>query len=312
MVTEAKERGIGMLFQSTRAARRALLTTVSAAALVFAVNNQAEAQTASPTWWASIEGQYNWIDGDALSAIENTAAGPLGFALEPKHGLAGKLHFGGMLDHDWSASVGIRYGRASKESDSAFAYSEFQAGGDADYEESHFVVDLEIGRDVGLGSSATARVFGGLRFAKFDGDGTGGIYSSFNTAYADFSTSQNFSGVGPRLGIDAAVPLAQNLRVDIGLAGALLYGKRKATVEGSYSGFYGSSSFSEKSNKKVWVPNVEASVALTYLLGSNVSISAGYKAEQFWNVMPTVSESGISNDDRLIHGPFMRLTITGN
>ena len=57
---------------------------------------------------------------------------------------------------------------------------------------------------------------------------------------------------------------------------------------------------------------VEASVALTYLLGANTSISAGYKAEQFWNIMPTLGSDGVGNDDRLLHGPFVRLTITGN
>ena len=307
-----------MIFHSTRFARRALLTTVSAAALVFAVNNQATAQTASPTWWASVEGQYNWVDGDALSIVEDfPGTSPLGFGLESKDGWAGKLHFGGMLDHDWSASVGVRYGKANGKSADDFVTSPFSASGNGDYDESHLVVDLEIGRNVGLGSRANARIFGGLRFAKFDGDGEGDFYSNFNAAETEISTSQRFSGVGPRLGIDAAIPLTQNLRADLGVAGALLYGKRKMDVDGSYySGFGPDGDFSNSSSKSAWVPNVEASVALTYLLGANASISAGYKAEQFWNIMPTAdinthsTDSG--SDDRLIHGPFVRLTITGN
>ena len=63
------------------------------------------------------------------------------------------------------------------------------------------------------------------------------------------------------------------------------------------------------------MPNVEASVALTYLLGQNAAISLGYKAEQFWNIMPTFDTGDFSKfdkDDRLIHGPFLKLTITGN
>jgi hypothetical protein len=290
-----------MFYQPTRFARRALLTTVSAAALVLAANNQTEAQDAGPIWWASVEGQYNWVDGDAFDID------PL--SVSPEDGWAGKLHFGGMLDHDWSASVGIRYGQTNRESDNIL-YSEF-GGADAKYDESHLIVDLEIGRDVGLGSSGNARIFGGLRFAQFDGDADTS-YSGFGGGSA--SVSQKFSGIGPRLGMDAGFPLTQNLRADLGVAGAVLYGKRKVKVDGSYSGF-GAYDFSSSSSKHVWVPNAEASVALSYLLTPNASISAGYKAEQFWNVMPTVSDVNslsTGNDDRLIHGPFLKLTITGN
>ncbi len=300
-----------MFFQSTRYARRALLTTVSAAALVLVVNGQTEAQNAAPAWWVSIEGQYTWVEGDALDFYGLTA--------DPEDGWAGRLHGGGMISDDYSLSAGIRYGATSKERDSAtYIYSDFEETADVSYEENHLVLDLEIGRHVGLGEGGTARIFGGLRFARFDGDGDGSFYSSFTGDSAELSSTHRFTGIGPRIGVDANIPVAENVRVDFGLAGAMLYGKRKGKIKGSYSSFYGenSGSISESKKKNVWVPNLEASVALTYLLGPNTSLSAGYKAEQFWNIMPTIDGSGegggFGKDDRLIHGPFLRLTISGN
>ena len=318
-----------MFFRSTRYARRALLTTVSTAALVLAVNGQTEAQDASPAWWASIEGQYNWVEGDALDLYSLSA--------EPKDGWAGRLHLGGRISDDWSVALGLRYGKVNKESDDASYYSNFSAHGgasefdqyyvassdlDVSYKEDHLVLDLEIGRDIGIGDGGNVRVFGGLRFARFDGDGKIGA-NYFSSAFGDYTnfsnggsydidTTHRFTGAGPRIGVDAAIPVAENVRVDIGVAGAALFGRRKLKVKGSYSSFYGSGEFQDSESKNVIVPNVEASVALTYLLGPNASISAGYRAEQFWNIMPTIEGFSSGNDDRLIHGPFLRLTITGN
>ena len=301
-----------MFFRSTRYARRALLTSVSAAALVLVVNAQAEAQNASPAWWASVEGQYNSVQGDALEFYFEEVAS---LSAEPKDGWAGRLHLGGRISDDWSVAVGLRYGMANKESDgSSFYYSDFNADADMSYKENHLVVDLEIGRDVGLGNGGTARVFGGLRFARFDGDGDfSAYYYSGSPISLDADATHRFTGVGPRIGVDASIPLAENVRVDIGVAGAALYGRRKLKVKGTYSSFYGRSyDIDDSESKNVIVPNVEASVALIYLLGANARISAGYKAEQFWNIMPTFDNFGSGNDDRLIHGPFVRLTITGN
>ena len=309
-----------MFYQSTQTARRALLTTVSAAALVLVVNGQAEAQNASPTWWLSAEGQYGWANGDAINDFD-------GLFINPEEFAAGRLHLGGRLVGPWTAAIGLRYSRMEKESDSAGGYSSFggsqyQEGGEyyssfesqGEYKEDHMVIDLEIGRDVGLGGTARARIFGGLRFAKFDGAGKLSSNYTVGSNYTNFGgesrikTTQRFSGAGPRIGIDAMIPLANNLRADINVAGSALYGRRKISVRDTLY-----SEFSESESKNVIVPNVEASVALTYLLGANASISAGYKAEQFWNVMPTLGGGeGFGSDDRLLHGPFVRLTITGN
>jgi hypothetical protein len=314
-----------MFYQSTRAARHALLTTVSAAALVLVASGQAEAQNASPIWWLSVEGQYGWADGDAIDGFDQLSISGEEFA-------AGRLHLGGRLVGPWTAAIGLRYSKMNKERDSAGGYSSFNTGYSYEYQESnpqyssfdaqgeykedHMVVDLEIGRDVGLGGSAQARIFGGVRFAKFDGEGKLSSNYVRSSNYSQFGggsrieTDQRFSGAGPRIGIDARIPLTNNLRADVSVAGSALYGRRKIDVRDTLY-----SEFSQSESKNTIIPNVEASVALTYLLGSNASISLGYKAEQFWNIMPTLSGGeggGFSNDDRLLHGPFARLTITGN
>ena len=61
-------------------------------------------------------------------------------------------------------------------------------------------------------------------------------------------------------------------------------------METQYSDF----SNTETEKKNVIIPNVEATDALSYLLGANAGISAGYKVEQFWNIMPTIDGGAFS------------------
>lgn len=299
-----------MYFGSTRVARRVLLTTVSAAALAFVVNDQAGAQNVTPAWWGSIEGQYNWVQGDALDI--DTSADSL--SLEPENGYAGRVHLGGRFGNGWSAAIGLRYGMTDKERDSAYS-SFYGSDVEGSYEEDHLVLDLEIGRDVGIGNGGNARVFGGLRFARFDGDGNLSVSGAGGEYYSSFEadTEHRFTGFGPRIGVDAAIPVATNVQVDISAAGAALYGKRKFSVDFSYMSSGGSvSNYGGSESKHVIVPSVEARVALTYLLGQSASVSAGYKAEQFWDIMPAANNFSTSGDNRLIHGPFLELKILGN
>lgn len=296
--------GIALINIKNGQYRYVLLSTVSAVALLVSVERETfaqEAMTDGARWWLSAEGQFLMFGGDAPESS--------GLNVDPETGWSGAAEFGiQQYGSPWSAVARVRYGQSDKQS---AAYGGYYAT-TSQYEESHAIVDLEIGRDVGLGSllgeNATARVHGGVRFARFEGD-MSGTYSSFYGA-GNGSTEHTFTGIGPRVGIDADVPLTGNLSADVGASGALLFGTRK--TEGTYSSFYGSGSFSRRDN--VVVPNVEASAALTYLLGENAKLSVGYRVDQYWNVLDTNPSAGggTQEGDRTIHGPFFRVTIGGS
>ena len=293
--------------------RYVLLATVSATALLVSVErgpNAQEAMTDGAHWWLSVEGQYMMFGGDAPSAY--------GLNVDPEQGWGGAVEFGiQQYGSPWSAVARVRYGRSDTEQDSRTTYSGFYGSyvntDTAQYRESHTIADLEIGRDVGLGSmgggNATARIHGGVRFAHFDGD-LSGTYSSFYGS-GGIRSEHTFTGIGPRVGIDANLPLAQNVSADLRASGAVLFGTRK--VEGNYSGFYASGPFSRRENSVV-VPNVEASAAVTYLFGDNAKLAVGYRVDHYWNVFDTNPFSGGSSrdGDRTIHGPFFRVTIGGS
>lgn len=282
--------------------RNSLFATVSAAALALGSVQYAEAQQAksgTPTYWLSLEGQYIWVNGDAVDLDFY----PDGISLEPDNGWTGRFEYGGRISNDWSAALGVRYGRTFEEDDSFNLY--YFPPGQTEYQEDHLVIDLEIGRDVGLGGQSTARVFGGARFAYLDGDGDGSI--SYDGYTIDLSSEHRFIGGGPRLGFDAVVPLGGGAQLDIGAAGSVLIGKRKGKASISDDGY----GYEESKSKTKVIPNLEASAALTYMVGSNMSLSAGYRVEQFWNIMPTIEEDGFGSSDRLIHGPFVQFAIKG-
>jgi hypothetical protein len=286
--------------------RYILLTTVSAAALFVGIERGAHAQDAMANgahWYLSLEGQYLMFGGDGP---DNSSLN-----VDPEKGWGGAVEFGiQQYGSPWSAVARVRYGRSNKESST---YSGFYGPDTDQYEESHAIVDLEIGRDVGLGSmgggDATARIHGGVRFAHFDGDQSGS-YSSFYGSSSN-SSEHTFSGIGPRVGIDANIPFADNVSADLRASGAVLFGTRK--VEGTYSGFYSAGSFSRRDSGVV-VPNVEASAAVSYLFGEHAKLSVGYRVDQYWNVLDMNGSpgGGSRESDRTIHGPFLRVTIGGS
>lgn len=279
-----------------KSSSQTLLATASAAAMIFAANGAFAEDPSSPRMWVSIEGQYAMFHGDAVDMNYYDVN------LSPDNGWAGALRVGGKVNEDWFVEGGIRYTSSGK--DSIGYYYNSEAFADADYDEDHLVLDLQVGRDIGIGDGGSVRVFGGLRYASFDGDVN--AYAYYYGYSLGISTKHQFDGVGPRVGFDAMIPVADNVRVDFGGAVAALYGKRK--IKGNLS--YGGYGYSASDTDKGFVPNVEGSVALTYIFAPYASVSAGYRASQYWNVIPELNDSGIDNADRLIHGPFLTLTFT--
>lgn len=125
------------------------------------------------------------------------------------------------------------------------------------HSESHFVLDFQAGKDVGLGMfgrGSTSVLSAGVRVAQMSSHsdvqarvkpsvdfydvmiiGQPIPVSKFNTYYVNGSADRSFNGVGPSLSWKASVPILGNatdgqFSIDWGLNGALLFGRQKARV----------------------------------------------------------------------------------
>jgi hypothetical protein len=310
--------------------RYTLLVTVSAAALMVTVERGPLAADIAPVaqdhWWFSVEGQYLLFDGDkahySLDGAEGLGDLPLRLKPDDGWGIGGEIGFQ-PADSLWSFLGRVRYGQSNKEKDDDSFYSTFDGGfasgsSEADHREEHIIADLEIGRDVGLGAlgeGSNVRLFGGLRFAHFKGKGSvsSNFYSNFSPTFAsgEAKVKRTFTGIGPRIGFDAMMPLSEQFSLDVGAAGAVLFGKQKFKASGSYSySGFGPYDIDEKRSKSVVVPNLEASAAFSWLITENAKFSLGYRVDSYFDVYDNGDVFGGRDEgDRIIHGPFIKLTI---
>jgi hypothetical protein len=122
---------------------------------------------------------------------------------------------------------------------------------------------------------------------------------------------RKFTGIGPRLGFDAMLPLNERFSFDIGAAGALLFGKQKFDADADYSAFGGPGGSNDDSrSENVFVPKLEASAAFSWLISDNAQFSLGYRVDSYWDIYDNGIMSGDRDEgDRIIHGPFIKFTI---
>lgn len=300
--------------------RYGLLVTVSAVALMVTVKQgPLAADIATPVaqdhWWFAAEGQYLFFDGDD----PNYDIDGKDFDVAPRDGwgIGGEVGFQ-PADSLWSFLGRVRYGQSNKEDDH-FVYSNFPfySSGEADHREEHIIADLEIGRDVGLGAmgdGSNLRLFAGVRFAHFKGKGS--VSTSFDFYFgpegsSDVDEKRTFTGIGPRIGFDATMPLSDQFAFDIGAAGAVLFGKQKFKASGTYeANFIGTGIIDEKRSKNTVVPNLEGSAALSWLITDDAKFSLGYRVDSYFDVYDDGEVFGSRDEgDRIIHGPFIKLTI---
>jgi len=311
--------------------RYTVLAAVSAVALFAKVEQEAFAADVAVAgqdrWWGALEGQYLFFGGD--SAVYGPHEDdPLALSLKPKNGwgIGGEVGFQ-PADSPWSLVGRLRYGESNKddgESNYDYASEEppfsVDASGSANHREQHYIADFEIGRDVGLGTlgdDSNIRLIAGVRYAHFKGKGT--FLSGFTVSgqngdegYADVDMKRSFNGIGPRLGFDAMVPLADRFALDAGVAGALLFGKQKLSASG-VGGFAGEvEDIDAGRSKTVLVPNLEASAALSWLVAENAKFSLGYRVDSYFDVYDVGATGGdYENGDRVLHGPFVKISIGG-
>ena len=252
-------------------------------------------------------------------------------------------------DSPWHVSFDVRFG-AARSRDQAFStafttltpnlfFSEpFSAQERVRERENHWVADLMIGRDIGLGSGQT-QVKLGIRVAgleaKVHSDAQANTVTSFQTCFTNGSGSQScinhftpvsaalnldersrFIGVGPRQAIEGSFPLGGPWAVDYMGGLAVLFGQRQLDINGtavSSSAFFGFGPtaqfpFHTRITESTSVFNADASAALSYWFTRQAKLSVGFQFDGYWNPLKTVSTNNVITDvGRFYYGPFVRL-----
>ncbi|HTO41589.1 MAG TPA: hypothetical protein VL026_11485 [Rhizomicrobium sp.] len=355
-----------------------LLTTVSALALLTLVGaaGDANAQTQDrPTVWVEIGGQLESMTARKPFAPAFTdslvAAGfvnPTVVQRSPRHSIGGeaKITFA-PEGTDWTFSASVLYGRSSGNRhlhEQTYAIrSKYLLGvkgpvkadpkfnnlsdTTAKHNESHTVLDFQVGRDVGVGMFGPGgqSVLGaGLRFAQFSDQSSvriqgrpnvtvtkppflGGYYPQYEFDQYDTTghASRSFRGLGPSLSWDASAPVLHNpegadVTFDWGLNAALLFGRQRADVDHQTVHMHNIVKFGKKiypvysphtgvsaRARSVIVPNLGAFAGLS-LKFPNAKVSLGYRADFFFGAV----DDGIDareTSDRSFHGPFAKISI---
>jgi hypothetical protein len=275
-----------------------LLSTTSAIVLCAAVATAQAEEGDHPTVWIELGGQLTHLNDSQqifTPVFPNSPQRPSIFLpSESYEGLppnsvdeSGKLTFE-PKGSDWVFSASVRYGRSNAKRDKHQqtypnrTYFHYYFGGinhtetakpiaarfadtSVRTDETHFVLDFQAGKDVGLGlfGSNSASVFNvGVRFAQFSSRSNITIKSDpdwhrnykylsypalhithekkaygspYHTNAARQSAARSFHGIGPSISWNASAPIMGSpqkaeVSVDWGINAALLFGRQRAKV----------------------------------------------------------------------------------
>ncbi len=306
--------------------------------------------------WA--EGGAVWSGGDPMFGGSSTgvlSGLPMAFSLTPKVGWAVDTGFDyRFADSLWHVGADVQYGqsRVSNSAGSSFglstmggasiALSEAATGTD---NETHWLADFTVGRDLGVGRDAM-EIKGGIRFAQLTAD-TGvastltetlhGLTSVKTTGGGTPSTvsltetsnntlKSSFFGAGPVIGAQGAAPIWGPVEFDYRADGAVLIGEQRL-VQTTTSAF----SFSPSnivlsgaglllpsstgptvlSNKTVAIFNGDIEAGLAYWVNPHLKLTASYRLDAFFGALRTIDASGnLVNASRYFQGPRVGLNAT--
>lgn len=289
-----------------------LLTTVSALSLVSCIMIQ-DVSASEPagdynTVWIELGGQMERIGGMGdrftpdFTLVSPTPGpfapeSPIDAQQQPRYGFGGEGKISIRPDgSQWVFSAAIRYGRSNgnkhvqKQTNfpsnkrivhlPSFSTSYLRPANLADFaetrareDESHAVVDFQVGKDVGLGMfgrSTTSTFSFGVRFAQFrsraevdikarpdlifynglahynTGDPSKYVYNAapqFHAYNATGQSARSFHGFGPSVSWNASAPVIENaesasLNLDFGINASVLFGRQKTRVSHHTSSHY--------------------------------------------------------------------------
>ncbi len=355
-----------------------LMATVSGLALFSTLHGVGEARAADnnadrPTVWIELGVQSEQVNGfgnpfappfdPKIVADGFTSPEALQRALSQSFGGESRISFQ-PENSDWVFSASVLYGRANGRK----ATHEQTPGGSrvihlgshsgpfypihstvkfsqarVDNNETHTVLDFQVGKDIGLGlfnAAADSTLSFGVRFAQFTSKQTLGLianpdfhfptnakYEKYHHTYTVTShMDRSFHGFGPSLSWDASAPLVGNVsdgRVafDWGANVAVLFGRQKVRGQhktsavfyktNAFLGYHLTTHFQRSGNpdrsRFVTVPNLGGFAGVSFLY-SNAKVSLGYRADFFFGAM----DGGIDTartENRGFYGPFATISV---
>ncbi len=170
--------------------------------------------------------------------------------------------------------------------------------------------DFDVGKHVKV-QTADIRFFGGLRLVH--SDERGAVSESFTPdnpadkgGTVDKIGSSEYWGIGPRVGAEAYYPVGETWGLTGAVSGAVMWGRRTDETNFKFdftNGNHGSGTvFSQSSNQTV--TNLDASAGLSWTPLAGATFTAGYKVEQWHNLLVNADHSTST-----FHGPFLRLEV---
>ena len=170
--------------------------------------------------------------------------------------------------------------------------------------------DFDVGKHVKV-QSADIRFFGGLRLVHSDERGV--LSESFapddpadKGGTFDKIGSSEYWGIGPRVGAEAYYPLGESWGLTGAVSGSVMWGRRENGAGFRYdftTGEHGSVTLGSESANQT-VTNVDASAGLSWTPLQGATFTAGYKIEQWHNLLINADSS-----TQTFHGPFLRLEV---
>ena len=285
--------------KNTRAALMGGVALLAIAAVAQTSPAQAQVQapgffgSATGWWypWNSTGSKFNYFDSDDANSHSKPGDGP-----------GGKAYAGYRFSNPYDIAVGLQgtwlsKGKKGNAIDSGTPSSPFNIQQKAWY----WAGDVELGYNGSDGMQLGYRLFAGARYVEWKHTSNGLSNEGGNVTATD-----KFTGWGPRIGASGAYRFGpgSNWSLFADVAGAYLLGSRHAHAT------TGEGPGSAKNGKNSW--NAEGEVGLSYDVGSNVNIGAGYRGE-YWS---NVAFSHLDKDDasimfgganRIVHGPFVRV-----
>ncbi|WP_244422246.1 hypothetical protein [Bradyrhizobium sp. ORS 285] len=291
------------------------------------------------------EGGAIWSGGDRffqdastpLAGFSNTpVSSPLD--LTPKVGWEAATGFDYLIaGSPWHVSGQLRYGQSGQASAQILSSGRLDLGQGrvitasdtfgATYQESRWLADVAIGRDVFGSGPAALQVKGGLRLLDFETRATNSdllrqnasIVNLGNAVFTnvdavqlnDGETRNSFLGAGPRVGVEGSIPFAGRWSLDYLSDIAVLFGVQRNTVNSrsqasaSVPGLAppgSSNTFSTERNTALF--NADLQFGLSYWITENVKLGGSYRVDALINTQDTAF-----TPNRYTHGP--RLTVTG-
>jgi hypothetical protein len=283
-------------------------------------------------WEGALGFDYRLAGCEATTAPLLVKAGPVPCWLSPYH-IVGQFRYGqnnGGTDPFSRTNIPLTLLTATPTISPAAVVN--ATGSGTLNNESHWLVDLAIGRDFGLGSGNIQGQLG-VRVAEImsTADGTAALQGCHGTTLVpcatpvsgntSFQSRSQFLGVGPRLSVDGSQPLGGSWAFEYLSGVAVLFGSR--SLNASQTLFATSVSIAAipsqtsvtalSASSLVGILNLDAQAGISYWLTHNFKLTASYRFDGYFNALTIIEPNGApGQQDRFYYGPMLRGTLTFN